>query len=453
MTRNIASTQGGPSGGQLEAKIGAYYMLAMLCESEARGLPGAVARLVKFQRGYEGHALDDIVVEGVVTLKNHPDADVGFEARVARFNKAGGLGGREIKFLGVKDDGLDPDQALSVLQGVVGKDAVFAVAPVASEAMLAPSAAYLERQGVVAIGLGNSPVFCAGDHRSAPGLSPVGCLINPLYGPTGALANLVQASGGPAPQVRLAIVGDDTDASKNRVTALVALAKAQGVQVVFHTNTISSSGNTNFAPIVTTLLAAGPNVVDEVADVGGSVALATVLQAAGYRGAVVNGVTYEPPSVLSSAGITNTLSGIYVDAPLPVDANPANPAVAQIRTDLEAIGEPATVDVDIALGYWSADMLIQLLQAAAANGGNPTPASLAATATAGWTYHGPPGGPSDLSFPAPGWVDSDGCSTLLQFSRGVYKEIAPYGCAPVTKVTPLTTDTTLTTPIGGGGSG
>lgn len=65
MTRNIAPTEGGPTGGQLEAKIGAYYMLAMLCESEARGLPGGVARLVKFQRGYEGHALDDIVVEGV----------------------------------------------------------------------------------------------------------------------------------------------------------------------------------------------------------------------------------------------------------------------------------------------------------------------------------------------------------------------------------------------------
>jgi hypothetical protein len=41
MTRNIAPTEGGPSGGQLEAKIGAYYMLA------------TVARLVKFQRGYE----------------------------------------------------------------------------------------------------------------------------------------------------------------------------------------------------------------------------------------------------------------------------------------------------------------------------------------------------------------------------------------------------------------
>jgi hypothetical protein len=64
MSRNVTPTEGGPSGGQLEAKVGAFYFLSMLCESEPRGLPGCTARLVKFQRGYEGHALDDLVVEG-----------------------------------------------------------------------------------------------------------------------------------------------------------------------------------------------------------------------------------------------------------------------------------------------------------------------------------------------------------------------------------------------------
>jgi len=376
----------------------------------------------------------DIVVEGIVTLKNHPDTDVGFEARVGRFDKAGGLGGRQIKFLGVKDDGLDPSQDLSILQGMVGKDGVFAVAPVATEALLAPSATYLAQQGVPAIGLGTSPAFCATGGASAPGLSPLGCLIDPAFAATQALAHLVQAAGVPAAEARVALVGGDSDADKNQVTALAALAKAQGVQVVFHTDTIASTGTTDYAPIVTALLAAGPNVVDEVTDVGGSVALAAVLQAAGYRGAVVNQVTYEPPAVLASAGITATLSGVYVDAGFPVDANPANPAVAQIRTDLEAIGQPPTVDLDIALGYWSADMLIQLLQAAAARSGQLTPASLTATAAAGWTYKGPPGGPSDLTFPAPGWVAPDGCSTLLQLTGAAYREVAPYGCAPVTKV-------------------
>jgi branched-chain amino acid transport system substrate-binding protein len=391
----------------------------------------------------------DIVVEGIVTLKNHPDADVGFAARVARFDKAGGVGGRQIKFLGVKDDGLDPTQDLNLLEGMVGKDGVFAVAPVATEAMLAPSATYLTQQGVPAVGLGTSPAFCATGGASAPGLSPLGCLVNPSFAATQALAHLVQAAGVPAAQARVALVGGDSDADKNEVTALTALAKAQGVQVVFHTDTITATGTTDYAPIVTALLAAGPNVVDEVADVGGSVALAAVLQAAGYRGAVVNQVTYEPPSVLASAGITGTLSGVYVDAGLPVDANPANPAVAQIRADLVAIDKPPTVDLDVALGYWSADMLIQLLQAAAARSGQLTPASLTATAAAGWTYRGPTGGPADLTFPAPGWVAADGCSTLLQLTGGAYHEVAPYGCGPVTKVA----DAGANVADGGGGTG
>jgi hypothetical protein len=64
MTRNTNPTEGGPTGGQLEAKIGAYYFLTMLAESEPRGLPGCTAQKVKFQRAYEDHALDDVIVLG-----------------------------------------------------------------------------------------------------------------------------------------------------------------------------------------------------------------------------------------------------------------------------------------------------------------------------------------------------------------------------------------------------
>jgi Periplasmic binding protein len=377
----------------------------------------------------------DIVVEGLATLKNHPDTDVGFEARINRFNKAGGLQGRQIKFLGVKDDGLDPSQNLAVLQSMVAKDGVIAIAPVASEALLAPSVAFLAQHQVAAVGLGASSAFCAaGGSATAPGLSPDGCLVGPGFASAGDLAHLVQASGVPAAQVRLALVGQDLDVDKNLVAAIAALAKAQGVQVVFQSNGIASSGTTAYAPIVQPLLAADPNVVDEVADFGGAVAMAAVLQATGYRGAIVNRVTYAPASVLGQADLATSLNGVYVDAPFPVDENASDPAVAAIRTDLAAIGKPPTVDLAIAIGYWSADMLIQLLQAAASRGGALTPASLTTTAAAGWTYKGSPGGPSDLTFPAPGWVAPDGCSTLLQLTGTVYKEVAPYGCASVTKI-------------------
>jgi hypothetical protein len=65
MSRNVNPGEGGPAGGQLEAKIGAFYFLSMLAEAEPRGMPGCTATKVKFQRTYEGHALDDIIVLGV----------------------------------------------------------------------------------------------------------------------------------------------------------------------------------------------------------------------------------------------------------------------------------------------------------------------------------------------------------------------------------------------------
>lgn len=90
---NVPAAAGGPSGGQLEAKIGAFYLLAMLAEVEPRGLPGALATRVKFQRGYEGHALDDIIVEGAdangsaVALEIQAKRTLDFTASDAAFGK------------------------------------------------------------------------------------------------------------------------------------------------------------------------------------------------------------------------------------------------------------------------------------------------------------------------------------------------------------------------------
>ncbi len=383
----------------------------------------------------QGSAGGDIVVEGIVTLKNHPDADVGFEARVNRFNKAGGLGGRMIKFLGVKDDGLDPNQDLSLLQSMVDHDHVFAVAPVASEAMLGPSAAFLAQAHVAAFGWGTSPVFCAlGATKTAPGLSWDGCQINPGYQSEADLTDIEHVSGQAPAQIRLAVIGQDLDADKAIVQALTGLAKAKGIQVVYQSNAISTQGQTDYAPIVRDVLAAGPNVVYEVTDFGGSVALAGVLQGTGYTGAVFNRVTYAPTTMSQQADVAAALNGVYVESPYPVNENIANAAVTQMQADLGAIGKPPVVDLANAIGYWSADMLIQLLQAVAAGGGAVTPLATVGTAATGWTYHGTPGGPGDLAFPSPGWTEPDGCSTLVQLTGTRYKEVEPYTCGPVDKV-------------------
>ena len=87
----------------------------------------------------------DIVVEGLAQLAFYPGIDTAFQARITRFNNAGGLNGRKIKFLGVQDTGTDPAKAMSETQSIVLKDHVFAVAPVASEVVLAPVSDFLTK--------------------------------------------------------------------------------------------------------------------------------------------------------------------------------------------------------------------------------------------------------------------------------------------------------------------
>lgn len=54
----------GPSGPQFEAKVGTHYALALLANTEPLGLPGAVINRLEFQRGGQGHPLDDVIVRG-----------------------------------------------------------------------------------------------------------------------------------------------------------------------------------------------------------------------------------------------------------------------------------------------------------------------------------------------------------------------------------------------------
>jgi len=54
----------GPAGPQFEVKVGTHFALALLAESEAFGLPGAVVEALEFQRAGQGHPLDDIIVKG-----------------------------------------------------------------------------------------------------------------------------------------------------------------------------------------------------------------------------------------------------------------------------------------------------------------------------------------------------------------------------------------------------
>lgn len=66
MTKNAASPAAtGPGGALLEAKIGAFYLLAMLLNGDPRGLPGGRIARIQFQGGADDLPLDDVVVHAL----------------------------------------------------------------------------------------------------------------------------------------------------------------------------------------------------------------------------------------------------------------------------------------------------------------------------------------------------------------------------------------------------
>jgi hypothetical protein len=55
----------GGGGAQLETRVAASCIAAVLCESPVRGLPGDFAMAVQSQRAAFDHQLDDIVITGI----------------------------------------------------------------------------------------------------------------------------------------------------------------------------------------------------------------------------------------------------------------------------------------------------------------------------------------------------------------------------------------------------
>ena len=93
-----------------------------------------------------------IVVGGVDASFNFPGTEAGFQARVARFNKAGGIDGRKISFLGVTDDQDSASSELAAVQKLVQNNHVFAIAPFADDVLGGATTTFLAQNNPPMIG-------------------------------------------------------------------------------------------------------------------------------------------------------------------------------------------------------------------------------------------------------------------------------------------------------------
>src|ERR1700722_12876877 len=126
--------------------------------------------------GAKSSASSAIVVGGQGDLSAFPGIAAGFRARIARFNRNGGLGGRKIKFIGVLDDNLTPSTSATHTQQLVLDNHVFADAPFESEVCEAGQGRLLAENRTPFVGLGICGAWSATNRW---GYAPAGYLSNP----------------------------------------------------------------------------------------------------------------------------------------------------------------------------------------------------------------------------------------------------------------------------------
>ncbi len=363
------------------------------------------------------------------SARGYAGADLGAQARFERVNRDGGIHGRTIDYLGTRDDGEDPTKNLDLARSLVQQDEVFAIVPAIGQGLLPQSSDFLEEEKVPFVGWGFMPGFC----DTSFGFGFNGCT-NP---PAGDVSNtsladtLVEAldlgSGD-----TVAVQGYDADNGKVGVDLLVAAFENADVEVVYEDATMPTTDATDFTPFVEKIMSSddgdAPTAVAMITLFNNTVGLTGALSAAGYEGATMNYLTYVPGLLESQPEVAAAIDGTYVNTQwLPQEFGGS--AIEQIQEDLEAIGESPEIGFATSIGYWAADVMVQMLEAV---GKDLTPEKFDEVINGGFTYEpwgdpqgiGPVEFPRDHSQPTP-------CAAMVQAKGEAYEPIVPMTCYEV----------------------
>lgn len=372
----------------------------------------------------------EITIGGLTALTSpgggYTGADLGAQARFDRVNAEGGINGRMINYIGVKDDGEDSTKNLDLARELVQQDNVFALAPVVGQGLLPASSDFLEENQVPFVGWGFMPGFCG----TSFGFGFNGCITPPGGGIintslAGTLVEALKLGEGDT----VAVQGYDAEGGKLGADILAAGFEEAGVKVVYKDTTMPTTDATDFTPFVQKIMESAdgkpPTAVAMVSLFNNTVGLTGSLTAAGYEGATMNYLTYVPGLLENAPQVADAIQGTYVNTQwLPQEFG--GTAIKQIQADLEAIGADTTVGFGTALGYWSADVLVQMLEAV---GPDLTPETFDAVINGGWTYEpqGDPFGIGPVSYPR----DHDQptpCAALVQVAGTEYTPVLPMTC-------------------------
>ena len=304
----------------------------------------SAARSTTATQGVTRHA---IVVGGILGDSTSKGAEIGAQARFARANALGGVGGRRIVFRGataVDDPGGGYEARVTELSGEV-----FAFVPALGDAVDAPS---LARGQIPFFGVadptwvGNRFGFSfvgVGDAAGAPTVSPTWGL-------------QLRALLGTARAKRVAIAVDDDAAGTTRADAARRALRQAGFAAAAPLRvSTASTPSPDLAAIASKLVAGDPVGVLVLTSPGVTAGIVGALVGVGYIGTIGVGEALYSPTT------PETASGLTVLVPYaPVEAHTS--ATRRMVVDVDAFAPDTAVTPAIAAGYWSADLFLAALR-------------------------------------------------------------------------------------------
>ena len=372
------------------------------------------------------------MVGGIGENANYPGMSAGFEAGIRTFNEAGGLDGRQIKYVGLLDDNYVPAAVLTNAQQLVEADHVFAVVPFNDQVAGQSLVTYLAQQKIPFIGFGVTLPFI----NNPWAWSVVGDVATTSESAQAQYLELKNALHTTGPRMKFALITHDIAVGATTLKISSAGIRSIGAKIVYSEATVPVSGTISFAPYAQAIIASGANVVYEELSLPASVGLSAALRSAGYKGAVLNG-DYLPGQLASSPSEEAALQGNYASSDFPASES-NTPAVRQAIRQLSAVGAPPYLGGGASVGYWSAQLFIAMLKATSTKVGSAakvTPQAMYKVVNAGFTYQGTlAGGLGSESFPGAEHAPTT-CYSLSQVKGATFEPREPYQC--IGKIVPV----------------
>lgn len=301
--------------------------------------------------------IDETTVRiGVITSRAvFGDPEVGVEARLGRANRDGGVGGRTLELVSVRNDRGDADRSLELAQAMVEEDEVFAVI-LASVAPGTATTDYLAAQSVPFFGWGFAPGFC---EPNVWGFGFNGCLIGRELGVAGASVDpatrgvLTEQIGGEPAVVLVHPSGAAGD------TARQLAVETWGDQLV--ASVVHDPATDQPGVLADTIRESAPDVVLLAAGLDASIDLKQELVGSVGEAIVVDEVAYLP-GLLGDFAVADALEGGYSVSQFPPQEE-YREATGVVATDLQSAGGDLIYSQAVSLGYWATDLLAAVLDA------------------------------------------------------------------------------------------